>query len=65
MTINGRAIYAPIIRHEDIVNGGEIVFEMSEEVESWGNELLVSDVFFCVLLSPSDDYFSFSSVRVA
>jgi putative alpha-1,2-mannosidase len=45
MTINGRIIDVPIIRHEDIANGGEIVFEMSGEVESWGNELLVSEIF--------------------
>lgn len=40
MTINGRNIDIPIVRHEDIANGGEIVFEMSEKVEAWGNGLL-------------------------
>ena len=42
MTINGRKVDIPIVRHEDIANGGEIVFEMSEKVEGWGNGLLVS-----------------------
>ncbi|KAG6815949.1 hypothetical protein H0H93_008766, partial [Arthromyces matolae] len=37
LTINGRVIDQPIIRHEDIAGGGEIVFEMSEKVERWGN----------------------------
>jgi putative alpha-1,2-mannosidase len=42
MTINGKNIDLPIVRHEDIANGGEIVFEMSDKVEDWGNGLLVS-----------------------
>ncbi|KAF9461450.1 glycoside hydrolase family 92 protein [Collybia nuda] len=37
LTINGRVVDAPVIRHEDIVGGGMVVFEMSEKVEAWGN----------------------------
>jgi hypothetical protein len=41
MAINGKNIDIPIVRHEDIAHGGEIVFEMSDTVEEWGNGLLV------------------------
>ncbi|KAG6836167.1 hypothetical protein H0H93_010715 [Arthromyces matolae] len=41
LTINGKAVDSPIIRHEDIVNGGTIEFEMSDVVEAWGNGVLV------------------------
>jgi putative alpha-1,2-mannosidase len=41
LTINGRKVYDPIVRHEDIAQGGTIVFEMSEKVEAWGNSILV------------------------
>ncbi|KAG5341393.1 hypothetical protein C0989_010922 [Termitomyces sp. Mn162] len=37
LTINGRRVDVPVIRHEDIMDGGEVVFEMSERVEQWGN----------------------------
>ncbi|KAF8075749.1 glycoside hydrolase family 92 protein [Lyophyllum atratum] len=40
LTVNGRKVETPIIRHEDIADGGEIVFEMSETIEAWGNALL-------------------------
>ncbi|KAG6832064.1 hypothetical protein H0H92_005486 [Tricholoma furcatifolium] len=40
LTVNGRKVDTPIILHEDIANGGEIVFEMSDVVEEWGNGLL-------------------------
>jgi hypothetical protein len=34
VTVNGISIQnSPIIRHEDIANGGEIVFEMTDAVE--------------------------------
>lgn len=58
MTINGRNIDIPIVRHEDIANGGEIVFEMSEKVEAWGNGLLVRfshlqfSPLFCLMIVP-------------
>ena len=56
LTINGRKIDLPIVRHEDIANGREIVFEMSAKVEDWGNWLLVSllyysSVFLCLVCS--------------
>ena len=35
LTINGRKIDVPIVRHQDIANGGEIVYEMSAKVEDW------------------------------
>jgi putative alpha-1,2-mannosidase len=41
LTINGRKVDIPLLQHEDIVDGGEIVFEMSDRVEAWGNALLV------------------------
>ncbi|KAG6896377.1 hypothetical protein C0992_008697 [Termitomyces sp. T32_za158] len=37
LTVNGRRVDVPIIKHEDLIDGGEIVFEMSERVEEWGN----------------------------
>ncbi|KAG6908139.1 hypothetical protein DXG01_005968 [Tephrocybe rancida] len=39
LTVNGRRIGTPIILHEDIADGGELVFEMSDVVEEWGNEI--------------------------
>lgn len=46
LTINRRKIDLPIVRHEDIANGGEIVFEMSAKLEDWGNGLLVSLLYY-------------------
>jgi hypothetical protein len=46
MMVNGRMAHVPIIQHQDIADGGEIVFEMSEKVEEWGNELLVRSHLF-------------------
>ncbi|RDB30237.1 hypothetical protein Hypma_007086 [Hypsizygus marmoreus] len=40
LTINGRLVETPIVRHEDIKDGGEIVFEMSDKVEGWGNTIM-------------------------
>jgi predicted alpha-1,2-mannosidase len=40
LAINGQIITWPIIRHDQIADGGEIVFEMSDKVESWGNTLM-------------------------
>lgn len=36
LTINGKAVTSPIIRHEQIAAGGDVRFEMSEAPESWG-----------------------------
>ncbi|KAJ7578697.1 glycoside hydrolase family 92 protein [Mycena floridula] len=35
LTVNGKAIEDPIIRHSDMAQGGTIVFEMSDQVEEW------------------------------
>lgn len=37
LTVNGEPINAPVLLHEQIINGGEIVFEMSDEIQEWGN----------------------------
>jgi putative alpha-1,2-mannosidase len=43
--INGRLVSLPIIEHEDIANGGEIVFEMTEKAaESFASETLSAAV---------------------
>jgi Glycosyl hydrolase family 92 len=38
LVINGISITQPIIKHEQIANGAEVVFEMSDEIEIWGND---------------------------
>ena len=38
LTINGISIARPVIKHEQIANGAEVVFEMSDEIEMWGND---------------------------
>ena len=45
LTINGIRVAQPIIKHEQIANGAEVVFEMSDEVEEWGNEESVLKAF--------------------
>ncbi|PCH41790.1 glycoside hydrolase family 92 protein [Wolfiporia cocos MD-104 SS10] len=42
LTINGVSMDVPIIKHSDIINGGEIVFEMSAEPQAWCSATLVS-----------------------
>lgn len=37
LSINGERVNTPVLLHEQIATGGEIVFEMSDEVEQWGN----------------------------
>lgn len=44
LTINGEAVTWPIIHHDQIANGGSVVFEMSDKVEAWGNGLFKEDV---------------------
>ena len=41
LTINGRSLSEPVISHADIVNGGHIVFEMSETPTAWGSGTIV------------------------
>jgi len=45
LTINGISINQPIIKHEQIANGAEVVFEMSDKVEVWGNDDSVLKAF--------------------
>jgi putative alpha-1,2-mannosidase len=45
LTINGISISQPIIKHEQIANGAEVVFEMSDKVEAWGNDDSVLKAF--------------------
>lgn len=44
LAINGVAVTWPIIHHDQIANGGSVVFEMSDKVEAWGNGLFEQDV---------------------
>ncbi|GJJ10235.1 hypothetical protein Clacol_004461 [Clathrus columnatus] len=37
LTLNGQSITEPLLSHEQIINGGELVFEMSEKPELWGS----------------------------
>jgi len=37
MTMNGRNVTEPVLSHEEIIGGGEFVFEMSETPQSWGS----------------------------
>ncbi|KAF5309205.1 hypothetical protein D9619_012814 [Psilocybe cf. subviscida] len=37
LTINGVPVVSPTIAHAQIAHGGEVVFEMSDTVEAWGN----------------------------
>lgn len=38
VTLNGKALSGPIIRHEDVANGGRLVFTMSETPQAWASE---------------------------
>ncbi len=37
LTLNGVSVEQPVLRHEDIMKGGELVFEMSAVPEAWGS----------------------------
>jgi len=37
LTLNGVSVQQPVLRHEDIMKGGELVFEMSPVPEAWGS----------------------------
>ncbi|KAG6816613.1 hypothetical protein H0H87_004619 [Tephrocybe sp. NHM501043] len=45
LTVNGRVVSGrhPIIRHEEIRDGGEVVFEMSDTMQRWGNSVVFGD----------------------
>ncbi|KAH9843627.1 glycoside hydrolase family 92 protein [Rhodofomes roseus] len=40
LTVNGEALSQPIITHQQIANGGEIVFEMSDTPQEWASATL-------------------------
>lgn len=37
VTVNGRALDRPILKHADLISGGEILFAMSAERTDWGS----------------------------
>jgi hypothetical protein len=45
LTINGISITKPIIKHEQIATGAEVVFEMSDKIELWGNDESIMKAF--------------------
>ncbi|KIL63323.1 glycoside hydrolase family 92 protein [Amanita muscaria Koide BX008] len=47
LTINGEVVTWPVIRHDQIADGGHIVFEVSDKPEEWGNALLWKSVSKC------------------
>jgi putative alpha-1,2-mannosidase len=42
MTVNGRRIEVPSLTHRQIVEGGNIVFEMSADPQEWGSGSILS-----------------------
>lgn len=38
LTIDGQAVFSPVIRHEQIAAGADVRFEMSEVPGTWGGE---------------------------
>ncbi|KAI0951693.1 hypothetical protein AcV7_007718 [Taiwanofungus camphoratus] len=42
LTVNGLDLQIPIVTHQQIASGGEIVFEMSAQPEAWASATLVS-----------------------
>jgi putative alpha-1,2-mannosidase len=38
--LNGKPFNQAWIEHKDIINGGELVFEMSSQPSSWGKDIL-------------------------
>ncbi|PPQ75924.1 hypothetical protein CVT24_002506 [Panaeolus cyanescens] len=45
LTIDGRKVETPVIQHEWIRDGADVVFEMSAEVEGWGGDVGVMREF--------------------
>ena len=42
LRVNGRNVKTPVIKHEDIANGGEIIFDMSDKAEeAFASETLI------------------------
>ncbi|EIW62378.1 glycoside hydrolase family 92 protein [Trametes versicolor FP-101664 SS1] len=42
VTVNGRALEGPILKHTDIASGGHIHFEMNASPQAWASSTLVS-----------------------
>ncbi|KAF9567664.1 glycoside hydrolase family 92 protein [Agrocybe pediades] len=45
LTIDGVKVDRPIIKHEQISRGADVVFEMSDKIESWGNDAEILQAF--------------------
>jgi len=45
LTIDGVKVDRPIIKHEQIAHGADVVFEMSDEIQLWGNDPIVLEAF--------------------
>jgi len=43
LQINGQSLETPIIKHEQLTEGGEIAFEMSSEPQPWASSTLLDD----------------------
>jgi putative alpha-1,2-mannosidase len=39
LMINGEEVREPVIRHEQIAKGGDVMFEMSATQQAWANEV--------------------------
>lgn len=37
LTLNGKAIPEPLLSHDDLIGGGDLVFEMSDKPQPWGS----------------------------
>lgn len=40
LSVNGQNTAVPVIRHEDIANGGELLFTMSGQPAAWGSSTI-------------------------
>ena len=45
LTIDGVSVDGPTIKHEQIARGANVVFEMSDRIEAWGNDEDVLQAF--------------------
>ncbi|PPQ72017.1 hypothetical protein CVT26_007977 [Gymnopilus dilepis] len=45
LTIDGVSVDGPTIKHEQIAKGANVVFEMSDSIEAWGNDEDVLQAF--------------------
>ena len=45
LTVDGVKVDRPIIRHEQIAHGADVVFEMSDEIQLWGNDPAILEAF--------------------